>query len=220
MRTAIWLLLLCIFASSANAAIEATAKCSHQACIEGTDLNFTVSIYNNLRTNIMIDDVYIKDIETGQLLAFDAEKARILPRNEQVDLVLQTEVKAPLRGYTFYYVPCFKAQSFDDTRIIAEGEVCGEIIRSLTVLPLNKVECRTDGECENNEYCNTKSVYQCRQLECEQNETAINHECSKLSCNILQYSQNHACRYNLEVISGLALAAIVITALIVIFYKK
>lgn len=220
MRLGVSLIIFLLIASSAQAAIEAIATCSHPACMEGTGLNFTVSIYNNLRYNIIIDDIYVKDVETGQLLAFDPGKAMIVPTNEQVDLVLETEVRAPLRGYTFYYVPCLKAQSFDDTRVIAESEVCGEIIRSFSVVPLNKVECRTDQECKDNQSCNTKNIYQCRELDCKQNETAINHECAQLSCNFLQYSKDHRCRYNLESIAGIALAAMIIAALAAVLKKK
>ena len=56
-------------------------------------------------------------------------------------------------------------------------KICGKTVKSFTVLPLSKIECKEDSECEEDEYCNTFSIYKCRKLECNPNETAVNHSC-------------------------------------------
>lgn len=208
-----WLIVALLVVPLAQAGIDVSHKCEHPACLEGTDINFTVVINNNLKDNIVIDDITIEDLESGQILAVDAGKAAIVLKEETKEFLVLSTVRAPIRGYTFYYVPCFQAKAFDGEQVTAQGEICGQNIRSLTVIPLSKVECRTDAECNETDYCNTHSLYQCRPLDCLDNQTIDTHRCVDLSCGSLQYPQGHRCTVNTAALLGLTLLVLIVVAL-------
>jgi hypothetical protein len=197
----------------ANAGIDSYHECSHKACLEGTAVNFTVSVYNNLKESITVDDVYIKDVETNKILAIDVRKEQIILQNDEKTFILKSVVLAPSRGYTFYYVPCFKAKAFNESGLIGQRTICGKVIKSLTVVPLDKVECRTDRECSDDNYCNTNSLYKCRQLNCRANQTIENHKCVELSCNTIQYANDHKCVYNKYLLAGIVITGLIIVCL-------
>jgi hypothetical protein len=222
LRNFAWVLVALFALPLAEGAIESTYQCSHPACLEGTGVNFTVTVENNLNENIVVGDTYIRDVESGRLLAYEARKETIIPTGNKESFVLPATVRAPARGYTIYYVPCFQAKSFNETGIITSGEVCGTTIKSLTVVPLDKVECRTDEECSLDQYCNTYSLYKCRPLDCLENQTVGSHRCLDLVCNLLQYPKDHRCIYNRATLGGLLMLGIVIVAFafaLVVFLK-
>ena len=200
--------------------IDSYHKCSNKACLEGTDVNFTVVINNNLNEPITVDDIYIRDVETGRILAIDVNKEKIILKGEQKEFVLPSTILAPIQGYTFYYIPCFQAKAFNETDLLGQRAICGKTIRSLTVVPLAKVECRTDHECGEDSYCNTNSLYKCRPLTCLDNQTIAQHKCSDLRCNMIQYAGNHECNFNLPLILGLALLSFIVVALAAISRSK
>lgn len=206
--------------STALAAIESKHKCAHPSCLEGTDINYSILIYNNLRYNVVIDDIYIKDVGTGQILALDARKEEILLSGDLVSFMLPSSVTAPSEGYTHYYVPCFTAKSFNDTGFVQTGEVCSNKIRSLTVVPLDEVECRLDAECSEEEYCNTAHLYKCRPLECPDNQTTEDHQCVDLECGMVQLAKDHKCVYNPALIAGIVLLLFIVFALIIVLPRS
>jgi len=168
-------LMLLINIVSVTASIDASYKCKEKNCMEGTEIDFTVNIYNNINKSINVGDVYIKDRDYGTVLGFDISEKVVLSPNEVRSFNFTSLIKAPTKGYTFYYIPCFKMSYVNKPEDIFE--ICGKTVKSFTVLPLSKIECKEDSECEEDEYCNTFSIYKCRKLECNPNETAVNHSC-------------------------------------------
>jgi len=168
-------LMLLINIVSVTASIDASYKCKEKNCMEGTEIDFTVNIYNNINKSINVGDVYIKDRDYGTVLGFDLSEKVVLSPNEVRSFNFTSLIKAPTKGYTFYYIPCFKMSYVNKPEDIFE--ICGKTVKSFTVLPLSKIECKEDSDCEEDEYCNTFSIYKCRKLECNPNETAVNHSC-------------------------------------------
>ncbi len=158
-----------------TASIDSSYKCKERNCMEGTEIDFTVNIYNNINKSINVGDVYIKDRDYGTVLGFDISEDVVLGPDEVHSFNFTSLVKAPTKGYTFYYVPCFKMSYANKPEEVFN--ICGKTVKSFTVLPLSKIECKEDSECEEDEYCNTFSIYKCRKLECNPNETAVNHSC-------------------------------------------
>ena len=161
------------------ASIDITYSCENRNCLEGTPVNFTVAIGNNINKTISIDNIKVVETNTRQILALNLMKEEILESGERGEYLIQTLVAKPINEtYTYYFVPCFSAKIFDEGGGISEqGEVCGEIEKSMPILPLGKVWCETDDECNWNEYCNTFSLYKCVTLECAEGETSWNHTC-------------------------------------------
>ena len=158
-----------------RAAIDASYECKEKNCIEGTEVFFTVNVFNNINKSINVGDVYIKDNDYGIVLGFDVSENIIIPSGEVRSFNFTNLVKAPVKGYTFYYVPCFKMSYANKPEEVFE--ICGKTVKSFTVIPLSEIECKEDSECEEDEYCNTFSIYKCRKLECNSNESALNHSC-------------------------------------------
>ena len=158
-----------------RASIDSSYECREKNCMEGTEIDFTVNIYNNINKSINIGDVYIKDKDYGTILGFDLGEKVVLNKDEVRSFNFTSLVKAPVKGYTFYYVPCFKMSYVSRPEEVFE--ICSKTVKSFTVIPLSEIECKEDSECEEDEYCNTFSIYQCRELECNPNETVVNHSC-------------------------------------------
>ena len=178
MKTKILQIIVLIFLINivfVRAAIDASYECKEKNCIEGTEIFFTVNVFNNINKSINVGDVYIKDKDYGIVLGFDVSENIIIPPGEVRSFNFTNLVKAPVKGYTFYYVPCFKMSYTNKPEEVFE--ICGKTVKSFTVLPLSMIECKEDSECEEDEYCNTFSIYKCRKLECNPNESAVNHSC-------------------------------------------
>ncbi|PIN78916.1 hypothetical protein COY26_04770 [Candidatus Woesearchaeota archaeon CG_4_10_14_0_2_um_filter_33_10] len=161
-----------------RASIDASYECREKNCMEGTEIDFTVNIYNNINKSINVGDVYIKDNDYSVILGFDLSEKIVLNPDEVRSFNFTSLIKAPTKGYTFYYVPCFKMSYANKPEEVFE--ICGNTVKSFTVIPLSEIECKEDSECEEDEYCNTFSIYKCRKLECKSNEAAVNHSCALL----------------------------------------
>jgi len=171
----ILVLMLLINMLFVRASIDASYECRGKNCMEGTEIDFIVNIYNNINKSINIGDVYIKDKDYGTVLGFDLSESVVLNQDEVRSFNFTSLVKAPTKGYTFYYIPCFRMSYTDKPEEVFE--ICGKTVKSFTVLPLSNIECKEDSECEDDEYCNTFSIYKCRKLECNPNESAVSHSC-------------------------------------------
>jgi hypothetical protein len=168
-----------------NAAISAKHECADKDCMEDTEINFTVNILNNLNKTIVVDNVYIKDTLYEKILAIKIERNITLEPGQGKKFKIVSAVIAPSDDYTVYYVPCFDVTVFYESGP-ASSTVCGENVKSLNLIPLSKVWCREDSECNSNEYCNTNSLYKCKPLQCKRNERAFNHTCAPLEEDVSQ----------------------------------
>jgi len=162
---------------TAWALTDATYVCSESYCIEGTPINFTIHITNP--TNKTLDtgrvEVYDPNFDT-MILSQEFAGVRVLP-GEEKRFVVESVVVAPPSGYTFQYVTCIYAILSDKTGITDAGRVCSDHTRSLTVLPLEKMECQGNQDCEKSEFCNVKASYRCQALNCTSGHTVWNHAC-------------------------------------------
>ncbi|MDP7141534.1 MAG: hypothetical protein QF362_01515 [Candidatus Woesearchaeota archaeon] len=184
MKKAIFSILILILSISiASASIDVEYRCHSKNCLEGTDIDYSFIIYNNIDKKIDIKDVFLKETETNRILEYYEISERILPK-ESKSFNFTSKIKAPNKGYTFYFYPCFTTVISNQSHITEAGTVCGEVVKSFTTIPLSKIECTTDKECSNNEYCNT-DLLKCKPTECQRFEIIRNHKCAGLSIYIL-----------------------------------
>ena len=162
--------------ATSYAAIDATFICSNPKCLEGTPINYSIAIENNLNYTIRVSGIKILDIQTNQTLStFDFEKV-FAPR-EFYRVIYEDTVIAPQQGYTFIFVPCIQVNVYGkDRKIIDAGAVCDTTEKSMTVLPLSKIQCEADFQCKNNQYCD--KFYKCHDLKCENYSFPITHTCT------------------------------------------
>lgn len=175
------------------AAIEVKYKCHDERCIEGSLIDYSVVVYNNLNYTVWIDNVYIKDVEYDKIIALDIGKLTKLEPGELEYFNFTSEITAPVEGYTFSIVPCFEAKRKDQWNQTVSREVCSNFITKLTVLPLSKIECEEDSDCKDYEFCSTNK---CVNVYCEEGKVARNHECVEANCNFFQKIQDNECVFN------------------------
>jgi hypothetical protein len=180
MKKLILIIFLILLINNTNAILDATFKCADKRCKEGTAIEYSVIITNNIDKILRINEISIKDVENDIYLAiYETEIGGILMApNETKVFNFTSTVQAPPSGYTFYYVACFKTSLFNKEtgRKTGGGEVCDKAVKSLTVLPLSKIECEDNSECENNEVCDTK-FFKCRRIKCDRFNIASGHRC-------------------------------------------
>ncbi len=195
--------------SFVSATIDVDFACERNDCMEGSSINWTITILNNINKTITIGDILVKDIDTNQLIAFhNSEDIELVPLGVHI-FKFSNLVPAPMQGgYTFQFVPCFQASIGDET-----AEICRNAMKSLTVLPLSKVECFADTDCSSSEFCNTH-VKKCKPLECNKGEVIAEHQCLKLKCAWFEKNDEGACSFNPAVfIISFIIVLVVITSL-------
>ena len=174
----IFLLLLLLNAGLISASINIEHKCHAKNCLEGTGIDYSFIIYNNLDKKIDVKDVFLKEKDTGNIFEYYEISERILP-GEHKEFNFTSEIKAPDTGYTFYFYSCFTTAISNQSHITEAGIVCGEVVRSFTTIPLSKIDCNTNNECLSGEYCNT-DLLKCKPLKCKSFKIINNHKCISL----------------------------------------
>ena len=177
------ILILILSINIASASIDIEYKCHSKNCLEGTDIDYSFIIYNNIDKKIDIKDVFLKETETNRIIEQYEVNERVLSK-ESKSFNFTSKIKAPSEGYTLYFLPCFTTVISNQSHITEAGTVCKDVVKSFTTLPLSKVECNADKDCSNNEYCNT-DLSKCKPLKCQSFEIMINHKCTGLSTYIL-----------------------------------
>ena len=158
--------LVCLNTALASITIS-EYECEDERCREGSKITFRVGVFNNINKTIKVNDIIIKDSETlDPIYEYEHEGMFLEPGEKNVFEFTETII-APKKGYTHYYVPCFKTSIWVDGETTGGGEVCDRAVKDFTVLPLSKVECEDDSECEPWEYCDTKF------FKCKTNEEVI-----------------------------------------------
>lgn len=130
-----------------------TSECAVRGCVEGTLVNFSVRVRNNLNESIRVDEMHVKDAEANVVIAFDIQAPVTIKADESSDFIFGATLSMPPQGYTWYYLPCFSATARNQTQI-----VCAEYKKSLTVTPKEKIECYNSSECKNGNVC---KFYRC-----------------------------------------------------------
>ncbi len=165
------IILLMVFLICLNTALASITlseyECEDERCKEGTKVKFIVGVFNNINKTIKVNDIIIKNSETLDPIYTYEHEGMFLETREKNIFEFTETIIAPKEGYTHYYVPCFKTSIWVDGKTTGGGEVCDRAVKSFTVLPLSKVECEDDSECEPWEYCDTKF------FKCKQNEEVI-----------------------------------------------
>lgn len=162
-----------LLAAGSLAAIDATYTCHNSQCREGTPINYSIYVSNSVNGTIEISLIRIFDADTGQLIS-SYRLNKILQPAEDFRVTYEDAVTAPKSGYTFQYVPCI------DVKIAGTQDspevVCDRTKRSLTVLPLSKIQCEVDSQCKGNEFCD--KTYRCKALACGNYSFPILHQCT------------------------------------------
>ncbi|MBU4283476.1 MAG: hypothetical protein KJ968_00035, partial [Nanoarchaeota archaeon] len=92
----ILVLMLLINMLFVRASIDASYECKEKNCIEGTEVVFTVNVFNNINKSINVGDVYIKDRDYGTILGFDVSEDIVIPPGEVRSFNFTNLVKAPV----------------------------------------------------------------------------------------------------------------------------
>lgn len=200
----------------ALAGIDVEHKCSDFLCIEGTPVTFSMEVYNNLNHTLVIDNFFLIEKNTQEILAFYDEQVFTVPSGELVALNLSKPVEMPNQGFTYYYVPCVNA-SIKDTN---ESQfICSQTIRTLTVTPEENVDCIEDEDCEVGYRC-LQGRHVCQALDCEDDEAILPHSCMQLSCGPYEVARNHQCEGNNYVIPIFIAVLVIVVVGLIIFFRK
>jgi len=156
-------------------AMSTEQKCSHPACLEGTNVTFSVDFTNNFGTAVKINGIVLDDLARPNTpLASYYQEPVILADGESYNFLFATKVKAPSEGYTTYYRTCVDVTTYKKpiegalkTQLAVDKSavLCRTNEYSLTTVPISKVECWTDSECKDTEVCKMY-LYKCKPVEC------------------------------------------------------
>ncbi len=157
-----------------NASISVNHRCEDYRCTEGTDITYHINIRNNIDKNIVVNYIKVKD-ELDKNIAVDTESKYALKPNESNLFNITEKIPLPPRGgYTLDYYACFGVTVLYAGGHTEVNEVCGEVKKSLTVLPLGKIQCEENKDCEADEYCDV-DFFKCKEVKCDGFVT--NHKC-------------------------------------------
>jgi hypothetical protein len=189
---ALFLIISTILVSNVFAGIDVTHKCIDFRCVEGTDVTFEFFVDNNIEESIIIDRFMVVERDTLEVIAFYNEKY-VLPPGSEIEINITLPIKMPLEGYTYFYNPCIIVSSIDDFDNNIPGQyVCGDITKTLTVTPRERVECIQDSDCKEGMYCSKN--YSCLFLDCKDDEAIVGNKCMKLVCNNFEIAKDHICQ--------------------------
>lgn len=192
--------LFLLFAGFVSGSIDADFSCVVDGCVEGSLVNWSVSVLNNINRSVVVGDVFVVDVGTYQLIALhNSEDVLLKPGGLHV-FRFQNLVPAPLNGgYTFQFKPCFNVSAGDDSAV-----VCRDFVESFNVLPLSKVKCFSDSDCGSAESC-LRSAGKCKVLDCSSGEVVVGHKCVLSGCSWFQYRFGSGCIFNPLIITSLVL---------------
>lgn len=186
--------LLCAFllvAGVVSATIEADFDCGVGDCVEGSSVNWSITVYNNINKSIVVGQLFVVDVDTNQLIALhNSEDIELAPKELHV-FKFENLVPAPSNGgYTFQFKPCFNASSGKESSV-----VCKDSVDSFSVIPLSKIECFSSSDCGTNEFCfgDTKK---CKSLDCKSGEVIVGHECVLPVCSWFENNSSKGCSVN------------------------
>jgi len=172
----ITLTILIVFLLNINvikASISIDHECEDYRCKEGTDITYFINIRNNIEKEIIVNYIKIKN-ELDENIAVREEIRYLLKPNESnVFNVTEKVPLPPTGGYTLNYYACFGVTILYPDNIV-DDEVCGLPRKSLTVLPISKIQCQENKDCEKKEYCDT-NFFKCREINCN-NGFIFNHK--------------------------------------------
>ena len=159
------IVLLVLASQSVSAAFSSAIQCSDPHCREGTEANITFLIWNNINATTHVASVLLQEAETKKVFVSYHPNLQLEP-NATGKAAFPWKIKPPIADVrTFDYVTCIEAIIITD-KLEDPVRICPDAKRSMTVLPLSKIECETDSDCENGA-CDTR-FYKCRQNAADQ----------------------------------------------------
>ena len=165
------------------ATITVSHTCTDSRCTEGLPINYSVRIGNNINEPVTVNYIKIKDVATNLNYAVLDNTNIILQPGQEQYFNFTDRTPAPFDGsYTAHYIACFGI-TVNRTPEDLSVEICSQAVRSLTTLPLDKIECEENSQCTSNQYCDI-AFFKCRDLTCE-NGSVINHQCISYSVPVL-----------------------------------
>ena len=192
-KIVLYLMFAIFLALVVNAGIDVEIICDHKDCMEGTKMTFNVTITNNLEKDIVVGDIYVKeilgeidyaDVSLGGKLGTNKYGKVVLLNQEQTIpfsagstrvITVRKDVVIPTEGYTFYGIPCMRVVVYNNSKVSSYGDVCARTVESYNAVPLSEVECENDFVCSYDEKC---VYYKCDKLKCNETEIALNHSCA------------------------------------------
>ena len=212
------LVLIVLILSPVMGAINAEHKCVNYLCPEGEPVEFYYEVYNNLNRSILVTDFVIADTRNATRLVEVQDEVVIGP-NETYSFNVTRRLGLPDSGFTYYYHPCIQVAFMEGN--LTGRYVCGEVERTITLTPEEKLQCRNDEGCETDQYCDM-NTNKCVPLNCADDEALVNHKCFELACAPDEQAINHTCvKQESEMDYGLIIvgAILVIIILIILFYS-
>ena len=186
--------LLCVFllvVGLVSATIEADFDCGVGDCVEGSSMKWSITVFNNINSSIVVGQLFVVDVDTNQLIALhNSEDIELAPKELHV-FKFENLVPAPLNGgYTFQFKPCFNASLSNLSAV-----VCKDAVESFSVIPLSKIECFSSSDCDTNKFC-FGDIKKCRILDCKSGEVIVGHECVLPVCSWFEINSSSGCSVN------------------------
>lgn len=168
------LLVFLLNLNTIKSSISINHKCEDYRCKEGTDITYYINIRNNIDKEIVVNYIKVKNEVDENIAVYEERSYKLLPNESNIFNITDKVPLPPLGGYTLHYYACFGVTILYPDGTTEVNEVCGISRKSLTVLPLSKIQCKQSSDCKSNEYCDTK-FFKCRSLDC--NGFVFNHKC-------------------------------------------
>lgn len=208
------LLTLILLSTPALGAYNIEYKCSGNICIEGDTATFVVTLATESLyisgmdiDNITYTQVSIKDKQYDTVIARKSVYETLGPYDVK-EITLTGTIPPPTKGHDLYFVPCFETLyryhyystvSYEYIYKTEKMNTCGQDTLTMKVYPLSEIECRTTGNCKEDESC---VDFKCKKLLCEDNQEYNNHQCQELNCQVFQNARNHTCETNYTLFGG------------------
>ncbi len=146
------LLLLVPFGFAASWQSVVQVSCENEMCIEGSPINYTVTIANTGDNDFTIREIEIRDSEGINLALIPNLNVTI--QSGQYRIFRMASVTPPaVRGSTVIYDVCYVIEEYGRS-----SQACDMNKRFLTIVPTSEVECKSDDDCGRG--------YECRNFKC------------------------------------------------------
>ncbi|MCB9362011.1 hypothetical protein H6504_01120 [Candidatus Woesearchaeota archaeon] len=171
MKSILGIIMLFMLSSVAYAGISVSHTCPNNICLDGENVEFNMTIENNLNFSIVVTDYFLYETQLEKRFGQVSSPVLIAP-GEIYSLTFEVPMFKPDEGFTYFYKGCVNVSQLDS---ITQREVCTDIKKSLTMTLKEDLECESDAECLDYEFCNTR-IYRCLNVSCE--GEVINHTCN------------------------------------------
>jgi len=156
MRWFVFLILLLIVPFAYSAAWQSVVQvsCSDNMCIEGTPMNYSVTVANVGETNFTLKSIEIRDSE-GITLSLIPIMNVFLESGTYKTFLMQSVTPPAVRGSTLIYDVCYTLEEQGRT-----SQSCDLNKRFMTIIPKSEVDCIQDDDCARGYECAGYKCYE------------------------------------------------------------